>query len=97
MITQALDKFDSFLSSLDVLTSPRLVLIASPTISSRIHREALRKVGNAYGTVADAVRDPFNKYEFAATVLGTKRPFGQMSLLWQVLNVAPVGDGNSTI
>jgi len=92
-----LDRFDSFLSSLDVLTSPRLVLVASPTISSRIHREALRKVGQAYGVVADAVRNPANKYEFATTVLGTKRPFGQMSVLWQVLNIAAAGEGTSTI
>ncbi|KAF8322621.1 oligomeric complex COG6 [Clavulina sp. PMI_390] len=88
-ITQALNRFDTFLSSLDVLTSPRLSLIAYPTISSRVHREALRKVGDAYGAVCGAVRDPANKYEFAATVLGTKRPFGQMSVLWQVLNISP--------
>jgi len=40
------------------------------------------------------VRDPENKYEFATTVLGSKRPFGQMSVLWQVLNVSDSeGDG----
>lgn len=83
-----------FLSSLDVLASPRLGLIASPTISGRIHRDALRRIGRAYDTVAEAVRDSENKYEFATTVLGSKRPFGQMSVLWQILNV-PDSEGGS--
>lgn len=86
-ITHALSTFDTFLSSLDVLTSPRLSLMSTPTLASRIHRAALQRIGKAYGAVADAVRDPSNKYEFATTMLGAKRPFGQMNVLWQILGV----------
>jgi len=93
-ITQALSTFDTFLSSLDVLTSPRLSLISTPTLASRIHRTALQRIGKAYGKVADAVRDPKNKYEFATTMLGAKRPFGQMNVLWQVLGVDGSGTAN---
>ncbi|KAF9507141.1 hypothetical protein BS47DRAFT_1351988 [Hydnum rufescens UP504] len=77
-ITAALEKFDGFLSTLDVLTSPRLSLISSARLSSRIHRTTLRRIGEAYGTV---------------TVLGSRRPFGQMSVLWQVLGV---GEGSNS-
>ena len=37
--------------------------------------------------VCDAVREPKNRYEFASTLLGGQRPFGQMGVLWQVWGI----------
>lgn len=37
--------------------------------------------------VCDAVRNSENRYEFASTLLGSRRPFGDTRVLWQVLGV----------
>lgn len=58
-----------------------------PRLASSIHSDAVQKIGLAYGRVCDAVRKPDNKYEFAGTLLGSRRPFGDMRVLWQVLGV----------
>ncbi|KAF8518194.1 oligomeric complex COG6 [Gautieria morchelliformis] len=86
-MSSALRRFDSFLSSLDVLSSPRLALLTVPRLATLIHRSALKKIAEAYGCICDQVRNPGNKYEFATTLLGSQRPFGQMNVLWQVLGV----------
>lgn len=85
--SSALRKFDSFLSSLDVLSSPRLALLTVPRLATFIHRSALKKIGETYSHICNEVRNPGNKYEFATTLLGSQRPFGQMNVLWQVLGV----------
>ncbi|KZW02874.1 oligomeric complex COG6 [Exidia glandulosa HHB12029] len=87
-VTSALKAFDTFLSTLDVQSSPRLALLSVPSVGSRIHRGALARIARDYGRVCDAVRDARNKYEFASTLLGSQRPFGQMGVLSQVLGIA---------
>lgn len=87
-VTAALKEFDTFLSTLDVHSSPRLALLSVPSVASRIHRGSLARIGRAYGRLCDAVREPANKYEFASTLLGSRRPFGQMAVLWQVLGIS---------
>ena len=91
-ISAALQGFDSFLSVLDVLTSPHLALLSQPRLATLIHRAALERVATAYDRVCEAVRDPKNKYEFSGTLLGSRRPFGQMEVLFQIL-----GLGDSSI
>ncbi|KAF8526040.1 oligomeric complex COG6 [Hysterangium stoloniferum] len=86
-VSNALRKFDSFLSTLDVLSSPSLMLLTVPRLATLIHRLALKRIGLAYGRICDEVKNPQNKYEFATTLLGSQRPFGQMNVLWQVLGV----------
>lgn len=86
-MSTALRKFDSFLSTLDVLSSPRLTLLTVPRLATLIHRSTLKQIGIAYSRVCDEVRKSENKYEFATTLLGSQRPFGQMNVLWQVLGV----------
>ncbi|KIM33186.1 hypothetical protein M408DRAFT_325989, partial [Serendipita vermifera MAFF 305830] len=86
-VSSALQAFDSFLSSLDVLTSSSLSLLSLPRLGTLIHRTALERVARAYGKLCQAVREPKNKYEFSGTLLGSRRPFGQMNVLFQVLGV----------
>ncbi|KAG9015159.1 Golgi transport complex subunit 6 [Tulasnella sp. JGI-2019a] len=89
-VSTALTQFDTFLSNLDVSSSPRLSLMSVPRLASSIHGDAIKRIGVAYGRVCDAVRKPENKYEFAGTLLGSRRPFGDMRVLWQVLGVDEV-------
>jgi conserved oligomeric Golgi complex subunit 6 len=91
-VSVALQAFDSFLSSLDVLTSPSLSLLSLPRLGTLIHRTALERVARAYGKICQAIRDPKNKYEFSGTLLGSRRPFGQMSVLLQVLGLDNLED-----
>ncbi|KAG8970571.1 Golgi transport complex subunit 6 [Tulasnella sp. 419] len=86
-VTAALGLFDTFLSQLDVVSSPRLLLLSVPRLSTMVHRKALHSVALEYGRVCDAVRKPENKYEFSGTLLGSRRPFGEMRVLWQVLGI----------
>lgn len=86
-ITVALRAFDTFLSELDVVSSPRLVLLTVPRLAALVHRSALEKLGNYYAKLCETIKDPRNKYEFASTLLGSQRPFGQMGVLWQVMGV----------
>jgi hypothetical protein len=89
-VSSALRKFDSFLSTLDVLSSPSLVLLTVPRLATLIHRSALKRIGLAYNRICDEVKNPQNKYEFATTLLGSQRPFGQMNVLWQVFGVQDI-------
>lgn len=61
--------FTNFLSSLDVLTSPRLALLTSARLAEMIHRTALFRISEAYGEVCDRVLDKKEGYEFAETLL----------------------------
>lgn len=42
---------------------------------------------HTYRWFCEEVRRPENKYEAAATVLGSERPFGQVHLLWQIFGI----------
>lgn len=68
-ISLAVHQFDEFLTHLDTLVSPRLVLLSSTRNSSQVHRDSLGLVTSAYGRIWDAVMDPKNRYEFASTLL----------------------------
>ena len=69
LVTQALSTFTSFLSRIDVLTSPRLYLLSSSLLAEQIHRSALSKISAAYGEVCDRILDKKEGYEFAETLL----------------------------
>jgi hypothetical protein len=88
-LSVALTSFDAFLSVLDPISSPRLALLraSNPRIATRIHQAALEQVGRVYLTVVEEVRAPKNKYEAPQSLLGSRRPFGQEIVLWQVLGV----------
>lgn len=86
-IVSALRAFDTFLSELDVVSSPQLALLTVPRLATLIHRSALKELGNHYEKICVAIKDPKNRYEFASTLLGGQRPFGQMDVLWQVMGV----------
>ncbi|CAE6537103.1 unnamed protein product [Rhizoctonia solani] len=94
-LTAVLTSFDAFLSILDPISSPRLALLRAPNprIATKIHQAALERVGRVYLKVAEEVRAPKNKYEAPQSLLGSRRPFGQEAVLWQVLGVE---NSNST-
>ncbi|CAE6466721.1 unnamed protein product [Rhizoctonia solani] len=88
-LTAILTSFDAFLSILDPISSPRLALLraSNPRIATQIHQAALERVGMVYLKVVEEVRTPKNKYEAPQSLLGSRRPFGQESVLWQVLGI----------
>jgi hypothetical protein len=65
----ALTTFSTFLTSIDVLSSPRLALLSSPGLAEKIHRTALARISQAYGEVCERVLDKKEGYEFAETLL----------------------------
>ncbi|KAG8765755.1 Golgi transport complex subunit 6 [Ceratobasidium sp. 428] len=88
-LTTALTTFDSFLSVLDPVSSPRLALLraSNARIATQIHQTTLQRVGRVYLKVVEEVRAPKNRYEAPQSLLGSRRPFGQEIVLWQVLGV----------
>jgi hypothetical protein len=68
-ITSSLTQFSQFLTSLDVLTTPRLALLSSSKLAEKVHRSALYRISQAYGEVCDRVLDKREGYEFAETLL----------------------------
>ena len=64
--------------------SPRLSLLAVQSLHARVHQAALSRLAETYEQVCEEVKKPENKYEAAATLLGSERPFGQVHLLWQI-------------
>ncbi|KAG9099599.1 Golgi transport complex subunit 6 [Ceratobasidium sp. UAMH 11750] len=88
-LTTALTTFDSFLSMLDPVSSPRLALLraSNARIATQIHQTTLQRVGRVYLNVVEEVRAPKNRYEAPQSLLGSRRPFGQEIVLWQVLGV----------
>jgi ABC-type nitrate/sulfonate/bicarbonate transport system substrate-binding protein len=77
-----------------VLSSTRLGALSGHGLPDRVHRAALRRIVRAYAELCAAVKDPKNRYEAAATLLGGERPFGQISLLRQIFGMAEVEDGD---
>jgi len=68
-LTASLTQFSQFLTSLDVLTTPRLALLSSSKLAEKVHRSALYRISQAYGEVCDRVLDKKEGYEFAETLL----------------------------
>jgi len=68
-LTSSLAQFSQFLTSLDVLTTPRLALLSSSKLAEKVHRSALYRISQAYGEVCDRVLDKKEGYEFAETLL----------------------------
>jgi hypothetical protein len=68
-LTSSLAQFSQFLTSLDVLTTPRLALLSSSKLAEKVHRSALYRISQAYGEVCDRVLDRKEGYEFAETLL----------------------------
>ena len=57
------------------------------SLASRVQRSALARLVQTYRWLCEEVRRPENKYEAAATILGSERPFGQVHLLWQIFGI----------
>lgn len=68
-VSSALTEFSQFLTSLDVLTTPRLALLSSSKLAEKVHRSALRRISQAYAEVCDRVLDKKEGYEFGETLL----------------------------
>lgn len=84
-LRKALADFAHWLSSPDVVRSPRLSALIDQRLNQKIHLSALRRLSSAYERICAEVRKPENKYEAANTMLGSQRPFGQTTVLLQIL------------
>ncbi|KAH0586671.1 Conserved oligomeric Golgi complex subunit 6 [Termitomyces sp. J132] len=82
-----LRSFSLWLSSPDVVQSPRLSQLTVQHLHAKIHQTALERMVRAYGLICEEVKRPENKYEAASTLLGSERPFGQIHLLRQILGI----------
>ncbi|KAH9952062.1 oligomeric complex COG6 [Amylocystis lapponica] len=94
-LQNALRKFSEWLSSPGVVHSPRLAGLAVQSLAARVHQAALGRVARSYRNLCEEVRKPENKYEAAATLLGSERPFGQVHLLWQIFGLQEEEDGTA--
>ena len=56
-------------------------------LHQEVHLTALQRLCNAYGIICSEVKKPGNKYEAANLLLGSERPFGQVSLLEQIFGL----------
>ncbi|KAG6822961.1 hypothetical protein H0H92_011913 [Tricholoma furcatifolium] len=91
----ALRGFSQWLSSHDVVESLRLSQLTVKNLHMQIHQNALARVARAYALLCEEVKNPRNRYEAAATLLGSERPFGQIHLLRQILGIDEDGDGEA--
>ena len=90
--TRALRSFSLWLSQPEaVLHSARLAQLTAPALHARVHRAALDRLGRAYAALCEAVRRKESRYEAAATLLGKERPFGSVSVLWQIFGLEEEG------
>ncbi|KAG2052769.1 oligomeric complex COG6 [Suillus hirtellus] len=87
-----LARFSLWLSSPEVVHSPRLSALTSPSLHSTIHRVSLARVTKAYAQLCEEVRKPENRYEAASTLLGMERPFGQAGVLWAIFGLEEEGE-----
>ncbi|TFK19198.1 COG6-domain-containing protein [Coprinopsis marcescibilis] len=83
----ALHTFSLFLNSPTIVHSPRLANLTHLSLASTIHRAALGRVAKAYGVVCSEVMKEGNRYEAAATLLGSERPFGRVYLVRQIFGM----------
>ncbi|PSR77610.1 hypothetical protein PHLCEN_2v7800 [Hermanssonia centrifuga] len=93
----ALHKFSVWLTSNTVDYPPRLGQLSVQSLASRVHRAALARLVRTYKWLCEEVRNPENKYEAAATVLGSERPFGQVHLLWQIFGIDEEETGDDIV
>jgi hypothetical protein len=68
-VTAAVKILETFLTSVDVLTSSRLALLSSPRVATEIHRGALERLAGDYERIHNAIMDKSNKYEFSSTLM----------------------------
>ena len=83
----ALHKFSLWLTGMTVDRSPRLAQLTVQSLAARIHQAALERMINKYRWFCEEVRKNENKYEEAATILGSERQFGQVHLIWQIFGI----------
>jgi ABC-type nitrate/sulfonate/bicarbonate transport system substrate-binding protein len=83
----ALHSFAVWLSSKDVVHPTQLSHLLDRRLGSKVHHAALRKLAQTYAQICEEVRKPENRYEAANTILGSQRPFGQISVLRQIIGV----------
>ena len=83
-LQRMLHNFSMWLSSSEVVRSPRLSHLSVQKIHEWVHQEALRRVAKAYESLCKQIRKPENRYEAASTLLGSERPFGRVDLLYQM-------------
>ncbi|KZV66572.1 oligomeric complex COG6 [Peniophora sp. CONT] len=86
-LTLSLSQFSTWLADLEAVHSSRLSHLSAPALHARAHRAALLRLGKAYERLCKEVRSPGNRYEAAATLLGSERPFGSVGALWQILGI----------
>ncbi|KAF8436357.1 oligomeric Golgi complex subunit 6 [Boletus edulis BED1] len=88
-LAHALSQFSRWLSTPDVIASPRLFPLSSALLAGQVHRGALRRLVHAYGALCDAVHAESvrGKYVAGSVVLGRERPFGQVELLRQIVGL----------
>ncbi|KAF9476408.1 oligomeric complex COG6 [Pholiota conissans] len=86
-LQRALQRFSMWLSGLDVVHSPRLSHLTVQKMHTQIHQDALVRLAKEYKMICEEVKKPANRYEAAATLLGSERPFGQVHLLWQIFGL----------
>jgi len=83
----SLRQFSVWLSDIGVVHSPRLAGLTMQSLNNRVHHAALERLANSYQRLCEEVKKPSNRYEAAATLLGSERPFGQVRLLWQIFGL----------
>lgn len=86
-LQNTLHKFSLWLTSQTVDHSPRLAQLAVQSLATRIHQKALERLVQTYKWFCEEVKRPENRYEAAATLLGSERPFGQVHLLYQIFGI----------
>ncbi|KAF8425377.1 hypothetical protein L210DRAFT_988132 [Boletus edulis BED1] len=88
-LAKSLSKFSLWLSTPDVISSPRLFPLSSALLAGQVHRGALRRLVRAYSAPCDEVRaeSARGKYVAGSVVLGRERPFGQAELLREIVGL----------
>ncbi|KIM47009.1 hypothetical protein M413DRAFT_63561 [Hebeloma cylindrosporum] len=86
-LQRALHHFSQWLSGPEVVHSPRLSQLTVQRMHVQIHQDALARLAKTYRTICEEVKRPENRYEAAATLLGSERPFGQVHLVWQIFGL----------
>lgn len=83
----SLHKFSVWLAGVTVDQPPRLAQFTAQALATRVHHAALARLVHTYRSICEEVKKPENRYEAAATLLGSERPFGQVHLLWQIFGI----------
>lgn len=88
-LAKSLAKFALWLSTPDVISSPRLFPLSSSLLAAHVHRGALRRLVQAYSALCEQVRaeSARGKYVAGTVMLGRERPFGQVELLRQIFGL----------